>query len=429
MTPDLLPDDPEVVATLEAIDATLAGQAVDPRHAEVAELALMLAAERPVMSPASAAELDEHLPWRAGASPARRPQRARWWLWAPSAAVAASLAVAIVIVVGQGGSGSPAVSLGTTAQGVASGASRAAEAPIPAAHRKASRAFSLAVPKTLWRTHSGAGSASGARGPAGPAGPAGAETLSQTSIPAPVNGPGTPLSPPTAGRKVIQGAQLALSTSARRVDQVAQEVFNVVGQQKGIVKNSSVTSNGTHGGYAQFQLSIPSANLAQTMSALSNLSYADVVSRTDSSQDVTNQYDVDQRHLADDRALRISLLKQLADAVTQAQIDSLDARIHLAEQAITADENALHSLEHQIGYSQIFLTINAGSVPVPVQHGGGGFNLGRAAHDAGRVLTVAAGVALIGLAALLPVGLVLALLWWIYGTVRRRRRLQALDLY
>jgi cbb3-type cytochrome oxidase subunit 3 len=40
---------------------------------------------------------------------------------------------------------------------------------------------------------------------------------------------------------------------------------------------------------------------------------------------------------------------------------------------------------------------------------------------------VAAGVALIGLAGLLPLGLVLALVWWIYATHRRRSRLQALD--
>ena len=50
----------------------------------------------------------------------------------------------------------------------------------------------------------------------------------------------------------------------------------------------------------------------------------------------------------------------------------------------------------------------------PVTHSSGGsFTLGRAAHDAGRVLTVGAGVALIALAVLVPVGLVAALAWWI----------------
>ncbi len=200
----------------------------------------------------------------------------------------------------------------------------------------------------------------------------------------------------------------------------------MVGQQNGIVKSSSVTANGGPGGYAQFLLSIPSSNLSRTMSALSTLQFAHVQSRTDTTQDVTNQYNVDKSHLADAQALHTSLLKQLASATTQAQIDSLQARIHDAENQISADESALHSLQRQVGYSQINLDINSAGVPVPAH--GGGFTLGRAAHDAGRVLTVAAGVALIVLAALLPVGLVLALLWWVGRTVRRRSRQQALDL-
>jgi hypothetical protein len=218
-----------------------------------------------------------------------------------------------------------------------------------------------------------------------------------------------------------------LSTSAKRVDQVSQEVFGVVAQQKGIVKNSQVTANGGHAGYAEFQLSVPNGNLAATMNALSDLQFAQVASRTDTSQDVTNQFRVDQRRLGDDRALRTALLKQLASAVTQAEIDSINARLHDAAAAITSDENALHSINRAVGYSQIFLTINAGAVPVPVDKGSGGFTVGKAAHDAGHVLTVAAGVALIGLAGLLPLVLVLALAWWIYATLRRRSRMQALD--
>jgi hypothetical protein len=229
------------------------------------------------------------------------------------------------------------------------------------------------------------------------------------------------------GRKLIQSAQLSLSTAPQRVDQVAQEVFNAVGQAHGIVKQSTVTATGGPGGYAQFQLSIPSSALPQTMASLSTLPHARVVSRTDNTQDVNDSYRADQRRLADARALRTSLLKQLATAVTQAQIDSLTTRIHDAESAISSDESTLRSLQHQIAYSQVALTINARAVPVPVT-GSGGFTLRRAAHDAGRVLTVAAGVVLIGLAALLPAGLLIALLWWIGSRMRHRRRLQALDL-
>jgi hypothetical protein len=49
-------------------------------------------------------------------------------------------------------------------------------------------------------------------------------------------------------------------------------------------------------------------------------------------------------------------------------------------------------------------------------------------HDAGRVLVVAAGVALIALAVLVPLGLLVALGLWVAAALRRRRREQALDL-
>jgi hypothetical protein len=199
----------------------------------------------------------------------------------------------------------------------------------------------------------------------------------------------------------------------------------------GIVNGSTVTASGGPGGYAQFQLSIPSGSLPQTMASLSSLRYARVSSRTDTTQDVNDQYQADVQRLADARALRASLLKHLENAVTQGQIDSLTTQIHDAEAAISSDQATLNSLNRQIGYSQVSVTINGGVVtPVATQSkgSGSGFTFGRAAHDAGRVLTVAAGVALIGLAALVPVLLIGALAWWAASVFRRRRREQALDV-
>jgi hypothetical protein len=423
--PEPLSDDLDAAATLEAIDATLAGQAVDPRHAEVAELALLLRSERPTIDEAFATLLDEGVQRRFAAARQARSRRAAWWIWTPSAAVAASLAVAVVIVLGQGGSGTNRAALpGGLAPAASSGAAGAsssaakvkAAVPRPERHpadRGTPGLLQLYAPRTPRESVGGTNAVS-----------ATAQSSHRQSLS--VNGAGQLLTPFTADRKVIQGAQLSLSTTSKHVDQVAQEVFNVMGQEKGIVKTSRVTANGGHGGYAQFQLSVPSANLPQTMAALSNLPYARVASRTDSTQDVTNQFRVDQRRLSDDRALRTALLKQLAVAVTQADIDSLNTRIHDAEGSISADETAIKRLNRSVGYSQVSVTINAGAAPPPV-HRSTGFTVGEAAHDAGHVLTVAAGVALIGLAALLPLGLVAALGWWIYAALRRRSRLQALD--
>ncbi len=253
-------------------------------------------------------------------------------------------------------------------------------------------------------------------------------SASGSAAPATASGGGVQSPAPAPnGRKIVQSAQLALSTSPDRVDDVAQEVFNVVGRENGIVRRSSVTATGGTDGYAQFELSVPSSALPATMASLSRLQYAHVASRTDTSQDVNDTYVSVQHRLADARALRTALLKQLANAVTQQQIDSLTARLHDAEASIASDLATLRGLNRQINFSQISVTINAAAVPVK-HSSGGGFTLGKAAHDAGRVLTVGAGIALIALAVLVPVGLVAALAWWIGVVVRRRRREHALDL-
>lgn len=445
--PEETPVDPEIVITLDAIDATLAGDPVDPRHAELAELALLLAADRPVIEEGFARLLDQQV--RDRAAPVTRAARARagatrakqksarrrgfnWWVWAPAGAVAASLVAAVAIVAGEGGRG-PGVS-GSVAAGVPSPLLKPASRALQGVQHRAGGGGMAALDQNLAGGQGPAASPSwqGASAQHSPPAPQAAYSTASSTAATAVT-PRSPavlapyLQPPSQGRKLIQGAQLSLSTSPKRIDQVSQEVYDVVGQQNGIVKSSNVTSSGGRGGYAQFLLSVPSSNLSRTMADLSSLPYSHVTSRTDSTQDVTNQYRFDQQRLQDAQALRTSLLKQLASAYTTAQIDSLQGRIHDAEAQINSDEAALHSLQRGIGYSQVNLSISAGRLPVPVHHGGG-FTLGKAAHDAGRVLTVAAGVALIVLAAMIPVGLLLALLWWIWRTARRRSRQQALDL-
>ena len=161
------------------------------------------------------------------------------------------------------------------------------------------------------------------------------------------------------------------------------------------------------------------------MGRLSQLPYARVASRTDNAQDITDQWTAATHRLADDRALRTALLKQLANASSTQQIASLKAQINDAEASIASDQATVNRLSKQINYSSIEVTIGAGQSPIAP---GGGFTIGRAAHDAGRVLTVAAGVMLIVAAALVPAALIVALWWWIASLLRRRRREQALDM-
>jgi Domain of unknown function (DUF4349) len=399
------PIDPEIAATLDAIDATLAGEPVDGRYAEVAEIALLLASDRPEIPPAFARSMDQKVERRLAAPSASEKPRKRSWLgaWQAAGGLAAGLAavVAVVLVAGGGGgasseSSSSAPSLATgTATSAASSAGSASAAPAQRSPHELSAA---------------------------PSGSAGNLTASSTTS----NGSAQPVQPPTTGRKVVQGAQLNLSAAPNRIDNVAQEIYDEIGQVNGIVENSSVTQGGP-GGYANFQLSVPSATLGQTMTQLSSLTGAQVISRTDSSQDITDQFGAATRALADARALRTSLLKQLATATTTEQIDSLKAQIHDAEASISSDQATVNRLNHEVNYSEVYVTVQARTPPAPVSHGDGGFTLGKAAHYAGRVLMVAAGVALIAIAALAPVALLIALAWWVAAATARRRRERALD--
>jgi hypothetical protein len=436
---DDFPVGPEVEAALAAIDSTLGGEPVDPSHAELAELALILTAQRPEPTAAFTAAMDRRVAARFAGDGRRR--RGRRWLFAPAAGLAAAMTVAVVVVLSAGGSqsGSSSVLVTPVARNAAGSAAAgspglAKTSPVPLTPARSVGSSSSAVSSS-----SAGGTPSSAPSSSSPGTSSSAASSSSpdsfgvtgsggsTGAVAPGAAPATNAPEPQPnGRKIVQSAQLALNAPANRIDDVAQQVFDVVGSERGIVNRSTVTATGNPDGYAEFALSVPSSSLSDAMTALSRLRYASVSSRTDSTQDVNGQFNAATRRLADARALRTSLLKQLAAAVTQAQINSLNAQIHDAEASISSDQAALASLNHQIGYSQITLTINAAS-PLPVSNGSS-FTIGRAAHDARRVLTVAAGVALIALAALAPLALLGPLAWWLGISIRRRRRLQALDL-
>ena len=398
---DQEPMDPDIAEELAAIDATLAGEPVDPRHAELAELALLLRAERPRMRDGFSRSLDARAKQHFVAPPAPK-WYSRNWVWKPAVSgVAVAATVGIVVVLGSlhiGGSSANSSSASVSA-GAALTTSSVTRAP-SARGSLSQNGASVATPSpALPSEHSAAGAASLAPGG---------------------------LTVPNSGRKTTQSSQLALTTAPNQIDQVAQELYNVVGAENGNVQSSNVTQTGGLDGNASFQLSIPSSALPATMARLSQLPNSRVSSRTDSSQDVTNQFNSLANRLSDARALRTALLKQLALAQTTAQINSLNGQIHDAGATITSLQGQLGGLNHQINYSPVSVTIAASSIPV--SHGGGGFTIGKSLHTAGRVLTVAAGVALIALAGLTPVALVIALIWWIAAAMRRRRREHALDL-
>src|SRR5579864_608074 len=124
--PDDIPGDERIMASLEAVDATLAGEPVDPIHAELAELALLLADERPGVDPEFATRLDRAVQRRFApvevAKPSRQARvlpalRRGWWFWTPAAGLAAAL-IAAVVIVAAGPPSSSSSSLNGTSSGV-----------------------------------------------------------------------------------------------------------------------------------------------------------------------------------------------------------------------------------------------------------------------------------------------------------------------
>ena len=372
-------------------------------EAEFAELAVLLAAERPDPDPEFIRVLDARVERRfaseTGNAPRRR-LRLTWQTGAGSLAAGVAAIVAVVVIgTGGGGGGSPSL---------LSVPSRTTAGPSTASTASAASSAS----------GSGAASSSGAAGSA--------SEQSSGAVRAAAGAAAAP-TPPGNGRKIIQSAQLTLTAAPAKVETVAQEVFDVVGRESGVVRSSNVTATGGLDSSAEFELSVPSSSLADTMTALSRLHDANVASRTDSTTDVNDRYVSLTRQLADARALRTGLLGQLAHAATQTEIDSLHARIHEAEASIASLESRLRSLSRAVSMSRITLTINAAATPAG-HSGGSSFTLGKAAHDAGRVLTVAAGVALITLAVLVPVALLAGIAAWVAVTVRQRRRERSLDV-
>ncbi len=219
---------------------------------------------------------------------------------------------------------------------------------------------------------------------------------------APPSGTASSALPSVAGsqRQVQRTASLSLFTTPERVQDVAGGVTRVTAQFGGIVESSNVSvqdagqTPGTRGS-ATFSLSLPSSRLEPALSALSGL--GQVRARSESSDDITGPYDAARDHLAQDRGARRSLLGQLARATTPGALDSLRQRLRDLSAQISGDANALAALRRQAGMSLVTVTLDSGQ-----SGSAAGFTLSQAWHDAVHVLVVAAGITLLGLAALIP---------------------------
>jgi hypothetical protein len=398
---------PDEARELDALERALTGLPVDPDLHEFEELVADLRATAPEMSPAFAARLEhavaEGFPEPAERAPLRL-RRPRRWALLPAGGVLAAALIALVVVLG--GQGEPSES-GTADQTVAQSSAPAGP--------------------------SAAESAPAARGPAVANDSAGAATSQSKAAPAlaapaPSNALVAPAQPPvarsSAPRKVERSAQLTLETPTDKFDATTDDVVQTVDRFGGIVASSTIGSDDEAGGQASFDLRIPTARLDEALAALSKLGH--VAERSQDLQDITASFTSTQDRLADARAERRGLLRALARATTQGQIDSLRVRLRANSATISRLKGDLASLRRRADLSRVSLTVRgveggAGAAT------GGDWSPRDAAGDALRVLEVMAGVALVALAIVVPLGLLGLAIALAARATRRRERERALD--
>jgi Domain of unknown function (DUF4349) len=235
-------------------------------------------------------------------------------------------------------------------------------------------------------------------------------------------------SPVRVHREVERSSSIVLGTKPDQVAGAAAKVYAAVHAAGGIVLNSSVESGSTGSSGASFSLLIPSGKVDDALAAFSRI--AEVRSRHDATQDITKPTVGVTEELRDSNASIEGLLKELGSAETEGERESVEARLREERRRHASIRASLEHLHKRASLSEVSLRIvtghGAGAVPVGKGKSGGDWSVGDALHDAGHILTIVAGVALIGLAILAPFALIALLLWSLNRFRVRRLRERAL---
>jgi hypothetical protein len=225
---------------------------------------------------------------------------------------------------------------------------------------------------------------------------------------------------PAAARVQQRAASLTLAAKPAEVQSLSDRVAQLAVREGGIVESSQVHLESGAAGEASLRVSLPSAHLSTALASLARL--APTRAESQQLQDITDEYDVAKRKLGDAVAERQALLRALSRASTQAQIESLHARLSLASGAITRDREAFESTSRRGSDANVEVTV-VGDAHATSR----GLSVSRALHDAGNVLRVSLAVLVIALAVLVPLAILVALAAFGWRASRRRLRERALS--
>jgi len=225
-------------------------------------------------------------------------------------------------------------------------------------------------------------------------------------------------------RRVDREAELTLATPADEVPDVTNDAIDVVEDANGVVLNSRVTGTEEEA-RATLELQVPTETLDDTLAALSEL--ADVKSRSEDAVDITRSFVAARDDLRGLRAERVSLVGRIRAATTDAEVDALQAQLAAVNNQIVNAQNELAEVETRAQFSDVSLVITSDGAQVGGEEDEGGWSFGDALGDAGRVLEVGAGVALISAAVLFPLAIIAAIAYITVAAMNRRARERALD--
>jgi cytoskeletal protein RodZ len=217
-----------------------------------------------------------------------------------------------------------------------------------------------------------------------------------------------------------RAATLTLAPKPAEVQPVADRIAQLVARDGGFVQSSQVRLQRGSGGEANLQLSLPSTRLSAALAELARL--APTRAQSQSLQDITDEYGAARSKLSDAVAARQALLRALAKAGTQGEIESLRARLSLAAGAVSRARVAFAAVARRGGNSSVEVNVLGDAHAASDRS-----TLATALHDAGDVLKVALAVLIVALAVLVPLALLAALGALTWRASRRRLRERALS--
>jgi Domain of unknown function (DUF4349) len=220
-------------------------------------------------------------------------------------------------------------------------------------------------------------------------------------------------------RDIERSAQVTLLAAPGDVAADSAEVFAAVHDAHGIVLRSRTRQGSSGGVGATFHLLIPSARLGDALAAISGID--EVGSRNDATADITAPTVAVGKRLHSVHARIDALRSELGSVETGAEREALETQIRKLRRDARTLQAQLDRLHKRARYSHLTVRIATGA------SSGSTWGIGDAFHDAGRILAVAAGVTLVGLAVLAPIALLLLLAWLARRAWLRRARNRALS--